>query len=93
MEEFQYGIPRYIRPNKVHQEILLNGEPIGFLSTYSANVFDIIHERYFIPDVDFGMENGRWIEFKEFTSYDDAFRYASENYEEVVRLYRDGDWD
>lgn len=34
-----------------------------------------------------------WIDFKVFDNYDEAFRYASQNFDELVYLFEYGDYD
>lgn len=42
-----------------------------------------------------GLLDGKkgWIDFKVFTNYDEAFRYASQNFEELAYLFEYGDYD
>lgn len=90
MKEFLYSEPYYLAPNHTHQKIFLDGNEIGYLSTFSANFLDEIHETWYLPE---GFEDENWIAFKQFSDYNEALNYAVENYDKLVYLVANGDWD
>lgn len=92
-KEITYGDAFFLAPNRAQQEMMLNGHQVGFLSTYSANFLDDIHETWFVPDVEVGLEDGKWIEFRKFRDFCDMLEYLNNNLNEVAFLYEHGDWD
>lgn len=102
VSEFEYGETEDLGQGRHRQIIYLNGKEIGFLVTREKNFMVPLEEVYVLPDVDQGMSEPTdslrdgaegWIEFKRFTDYDEALRYATENFDEIAHLFEFGDWD
>lgn len=100
--EFEYGETEDLGQGRHRQIIYLNGKEIGFLITREKNFMVPLEEVYVLPDVEEGMSEPTeglrdgaegWIEFKTFEDYDEAFRYATENFGEIAHLFEFGDWD
>ena len=103
MNEFSYSDSVDLGKGRHRQIILYKGKEIGYLVSIEKNWFAPIEERYLLPDVEYGLQDtdssslldGKkgWIEFKLFTSYEDAFDYATQNLEELEYLFEIGDYD
>lgn len=103
MDEFSYGDSQDLGKGKHRQPIIYRGKEIGYLVSVDKNWLAPIEENYLLPDVEYGMQpsegggllDGKkgWIAFKGFTTYDEAFRYASQNFDELVYLFEYGDYD
>lgn len=100
-DEFSYGDSEDLGRGRHRQTIIYNGKEIGYLLTIEKNVLTPLKEKYILPDIEYGMESSDivldgkkgWIEFKVFDDYDEAFRYASQNFEELAYLFEYGDYD
>ena len=100
-DEFTYSDSDDLGNGRHRQTIIYNGKEIGYLLTIEKNWFAPLEELYLLPDVEYGLQAGEhmrdgakgWIDFKRFTNYDEAFAYASQNFEEVAYLFENGDYD
>lgn len=102
VNEFEFGEHEDLGRGRHRQVILFNGKEIGFLLTIETSPLAPLKEVYVIPDVDEGMSEPTdslrdgakgWIEFKRFTNYDEALKYATDNFEDISYLFEFGDWD
>ena len=102
VDEFSYGDSEDLGKGKHRQTIIYNGKEIGYLLSIDKNWLAPIEEKYILPDVDYGMDeptegmlDGKkgWIDFKVFDNYDEAFNYASQNFEQLAYLFEYGDYD
>lgn len=103
VDEFSYGDSDDLGKGRHRQTIIYNGKEIGYLLSIEKNRLAPIEEKYILPDIEYGMQpsNGGglldgkkgWIDFKVFTNYDEAFRYASQNFEKLAYLFEYGDYD
>lgn len=99
--EFSYSDSQDLGKGRHRQTIIYNGKEIGYLVSIEKNWLSPIEERYILPDIEYGLQAGEhmrggakgWIDFKVFTDYDEAFRYASQNFEELAYLFEYGDYD
>lgn len=102
-DEFSFDDSQDLGKGRHRQIIIYRGKEIGYLLYIDKNWLAPVEEIYLLPDVEYGMEpsegggllNGKkgWIDFKRFKNYDEAFRYASQNFEELVYLFEYGDYD
>lgn len=100
-DEFTYSESDDLGKGRHRQTIIYNGKEIGYLLTIEKNWLAPLEERYVLPDVEYGLQAGEhmldgkkgWIEFKVFKDYDEAFAYASQNFEELAYLFENGDYD
>lgn len=102
-DEFSYGDSEDLGRGRHRQTIIYNGKEIGYLLTIEKNVLTPLKEKYILPDIEYGMKSSDsrivldgkkgWIDFKVFDDYDEAFRYASQNFEELAYLFEYGDYD
>ena len=90
--EFSYSDSMDLGSGKHRQTIIYNGKEIGYLFLKEKNQFAPIEELYLLPDIEYGLQDG-WIDFKRFTDYNEAFEYASQNFEELAYLFENGDAD
>jgi hypothetical protein len=103
MNEFNYSESVDLGKGRHRQIILYKGKEIGYLVSIEKNWLAPIEERYLLPDVEYGLQDTDssslldgtkgWIDFKLFTSYEDAFDYATQNLEELEYLFEVGDYD
>jgi len=91
-DEFCYSDSYDLGRGRCRQSIIYRGKEIGYLLSIERNWLSPIEEIYLVPDVEYGLQDG-WIEFKRFTDYDDAFAYVSQNFDEIVYLFENGDYD
>lgn len=101
--EFIYTESENLGKGRHRQTIIYNGREIGYLLTIEKNWFAPLEEKYILPDIEYGMQpstggcllEGKkgWIDFKVFTSYEEAFKYASKNLENLSYLFEYGDYD
>lgn len=92
--EFTFSDTKEIGPGKHQQQVFYNGEFVGFLSTRERNPLAPIEEYYHIPDVDYGIDNNGFIDFKIFKDKEEeALSYTRENFNKIVYLIKNGDWD
>ena len=101
--EFSYGDSQDLGKGKHRQPIIYRGKEIGYLVSVDKNWLAPVEETYILPDVEYGMHpsegggllDGKkgWIEFKRFKTYDEAFRYASQHFDELAYLFEYGDYD
>lgn len=101
--EFTYSDSYDLGNGRHRQTIIYNGKEIGYLFIIEKNWFAPLEELYLLPDVEYGLQadeggymlDGKkgWIDFKRFKDYDEAFAYASQNFEELVYLFENGDSD
>ena len=101
--EFSYGDSQDLGKGKHRQPIIYRGKEIGYLVSVDKNWLAPVEETYILPDVEYGMKpsdgdgllDGKkgWIDFKLFKTYDEAFRYASKNFDELAYLFEYGDYD
>lgn len=100
-DEFTYSDSYDSGKGRHRQTIIYKGKEIGYLVTIEKNWFAPLEELYLLPDVEYGLQPGEymrggakgWIDFKRFKDYDEAFAYASQNFEEVAYLFENGDYD
>ena len=102
-DEFSYGDSQDLGKGRHRQTIIYRGKEIGYLLYVEKNWLAPVEENYILPDVEYGMQpsegggllDGKkgWIDFKVFKNYDEAFRYASQNFEELAYLFEYGDYD
>ena len=102
-DEFSFDDSQDLGKGRHRQTIIYQGKEIGYLLYIDKNWLAPVEEIYLLPDVEYGMEpsegggllDGKkgWIDFKRFKNYDEAFRYASQNFEELVYLFEYGDYD
>jgi hypothetical protein len=102
-DEFSFDDSQDLGKGRHRQTIIYRGKEIGYLLYIDKNWLAPVEEIYLLPDVEYGMEpsegggllDGKkgWIDFKRFKNYDEAFRYASQNFEELVYLFEYGDYD
>ena len=102
-DEFNYSDSEDLGKGRHRQTIIYNGKEIGYLVCIEKNWLAPLEERYVLPDIEYGMQSSDggglldgkkgWIDFKVFTNYDEAFRYASQNFEELAYLFEYGDYD
>ena len=94
--EFTYGESVRLDQNKYVQAVVFDGKQVGFrISDY------IGFQRYEIPDVEIEPEYGEgllpgkigWIEFKPFDNSESAMEYVRANFERVVYLMENCDFD
>ena len=90
--EFSYSNYIDLGRGKYRETIIYNGKEIGFLFSKEKNTFAPIEELYLLPDIEYGLQDG-WMDFKRFTDYDEAFEYASQNFEEIAYIFENGDAD
>jgi hypothetical protein len=101
--EFSYSDSEDLGKGRHRQTIIYNGKEIGYLLYVEKNWLAPVEENYILPDIEYGMQPGNggglldgkkgWIDFKVFKNYDEAFRYASQNFEELAYLFEYGDYD
>lgn len=100
--EFEYGDSQDLGKGRHRQVIIFNGHEIGYLLTIEKNLLAPLEEVYLLPDVEYGISeptdgllDGKkgWIDFKRFTTYDEAFSYARQNEEQLAYMFEYGDWD
>lgn len=93
-DEFMYSDEAPMSGRGRHrQTIIYKGQEVGYLVTKEkGNPFSMIEEIYMLPDVDYGIRDG-WIDFVRFADYDEALSYARANFDELVRLFSEGDYD
>lgn len=101
-DEFTYSDSDDLGNGRHRQTIIYRGKEIGYLVTIEKNLLAPLEEIYLLPYIDYGMQPGGealrggakgWIDFKRFTNYDEAFVYVSQNFEEIVYLFENGDFD
>lgn len=102
-DEFTYSDSYDSGKGRHRQIIIYRGKEIGYLVTIDKNWFAPVQELYLLPDVEYGLQadeggnmlDGKkgWIDFKRFKDYDEAFAYASQNFEEIAYLFENGDSD
>lgn len=102
-DEFSFDDSQDLGKGRHRQTIIYRGKEIGYLLYIDKDWLAPVEEIYLLPDVEYGMEpsegggllDGKkgWIDFKRFKNYDEAFRYASQNFEELVYLFEYGDYD
>lgn len=102
-DEFSFDDSQDLGKGRHRQTIIYRGKEIGYLLYIDKNWLAPVEEIYLLPDVEYGMQpsegggllDGKkgWIDFKRFKNYDEAFRYASQNFEELVYLFEYGDYD
>lgn len=100
-DEFTYSDSYDSGKGRHRQTIIYRGKEIGYLVTIEKNWFAPVEELYLLPDVEYGLQPGEymrggakgWIYFKRFKDYDEAFAYASQNFEELAYLFENGDFD
>ena len=102
-DEFSFDDSQDLGKGRHRQTIIYRGKEIGYLLYIDKNWLAPVEEIYLLPDVEYGMEpsegggllDGKkgWIDFKRFKNYDEAFRYASQNFEELAYLFEYGDYD
>jgi len=91
--EFTFSDSVDLGRGRHRQTIFYNGKEIGYLVSIEKNWLSPIEEKYLLPDVEYGMDSSGWIKFKVFKTYDEAFRYASQNFKEIAYLFEYGDCD
>jgi len=92
--DFTFGETRLANPGQGIQEIRYRGKPIGFLSSRDRNPLSPVDEYYHIPDVEKGMSDDGWIDFKIFKNdYEGALQYVKDNFDEIVYLFKNGKMD
>lgn len=102
-DEFGFDDSQDLGKGRHRQTIIYRGKEIGYLLYIDKNWLAPVEEIYLLPDIEYGMQpsegggllDGKkgWIDFKRFKNYDEAFRYASQNFEELVYLFEYGDYD
>lgn len=102
-DEFSYSDSEDLGRGRHRQTIIYKGKEIGYLLSIEKNPLAPIEEKYILPDIEYGMQpsegggllDGKkgWIDFKVFGNYDEAFRYASQNFKELAYLFEYGDYD
>ena len=103
-EEFEFYDSVDLGNGRHRQTIKYCGNEIGYLIMKEYNWLVPIEEIYILPDIDYGLEkpidpNGLlegklgWIDFKRFKTYEDAFEYANQHYDELIYLFKNGDFD
>lgn len=102
-EEFSFDDSIDTGRGRHRQTIIYRGKEIGYLVSIEKNWLSPIEEIYLLPDVEYGMQpneggnllDGKkgWIDFKRFKDYDEAFEYASQNFDKIVYLFEYGDYD
>lgn len=103
VDEFSYSDSEDLGRGRHRQTIIYKGKEIGYLLSIEKNTLAPIEEKYILPDVEYGMQpsdgggllDGKkgWIDFKVFSNYDEALRYASQNFKELAYLFEYGDYD
>lgn len=92
--EFTFSDSKEMKPGLHQQRVFYNGELVGFLSTREKNPLAPLEEYYHIPDVNKGIDDQGFIDFKVFKDNDEAaLAYTKENFEQIVYLIKNGDWD
>lgn len=92
--EFTFSDSKEMKPGLHQQRVFYMNELVGFLSTRERNPLAPLEEYYHIPDVDYGIDNNGFIDFKIFKDDDEAaLAYTKENFEQIVYLIKNGDWD
>lgn len=101
-KEFNYSDSVNLGNGRHRQEIIFNSKEIGYLLTIEKNWLAPLEEIYLLPDVEVGMSEptgglleGKkgWIDFKRFTDYDTALKYANDNFDNIAYLFEFGDYD
>lgn len=93
-EEFTFGDSKEMKPGIHQQQIFYNNELVGFLNTREKNPLAPLEEYYHIPDVNKGIDDQGFIDFKIFKDNDEAaLAYTKENFEQIVYLIKNGNWD
>lgn len=100
-DEFDFSVSYDLGKGRHRQEVFYKGKGVGFLITREINLFTPLVETYYIPDVEYGMQESNatlpgkngWIEFKRFNNDVEALTYVKNNFEDIVFLYANGDWD
>ena len=103
VDEFTYSDSDDLGRGRHRQAIIYKGKEIGYLLSIEKNPLAPIEEKYILPDIEYGMQpsdgggllDGKkgWIDFKVFSEYDEALRYASQNFKELAYLFEYGDYD
>lgn len=92
--EFTFSDSKEMKPGLHQQRVFYMNELVGFLSTRERNPLAPLEEYYHIPDVDYGIDNNGFIDFKIFKDDDEAaLAYTKENFKQIVYLIKNGDWD
>lgn len=91
--ELKFGESKQIRLGTHRQEVYYNNFFVGFLYTRERNILSQLDEWFCIPDVDKGLEDGRWVVLRHFTDYDEVLRYVQDNFAQIVNIVNNGDWD
>ena len=93
-DEFTFSDSKDMKPGLHQQQVFYNGEFVGFLNTRERNPLAPLEEYYHIPDVDYGIDNNGFIDFKIFKDKEEeALSYTRENFDKIVYLIKNGDWD
>jgi len=93
-EEFTFGDSKEMKPGIHQQQIFYNNELVGFLNTREKNPLAPLEEYYHIPDVDAGIDEQGFIDFKIFKDDDEsALAYTKANFDQIVYLIKNADWD
>lgn len=92
--EFTFSDTKEIKPGLHQQQIFYMGEFVGFLHTRERNPLAPLEEYYHIPDVNYGIDNNGFIDFKIFKDDDNgALEYTRRNFDKIVELINKGNWD
>lgn len=93
-DDFTYGDSIETKPGRHRQTIFYNGEQVGYLVTRERNPLAGLEEYYHIPDVEKGLSQEGWFDFKTFKDdYEGALDYVKANFDEIVYLIQNGDTD
>lgn len=91
--ELRFSESRQIRLGTYRQAVCYDGFFVGFLYTREKNILTPLEEWFSIPDVDKGLEDGRWVVLRHFTDYNKALQYVQDNFAQIVNIISNGDWD
>ena len=101
-KDFTFSDHVQTSPHRHRQVINYKGKEIGYLVTVERSLLAPLVETYLIPDVEVGLSEPTegllegcegWIEFKAFADYDEALKYAEDNFKDVSYLFEVGDYD
>lgn len=82
-----------ISENKSLQIIIFEGCEVGFLSSRIKNYFAGVEETFLIPNVNYGIDGNGFGDLKPFYSLSDAVCYIKNNFNEVVKIFNNADFD
>lgn len=92
-KELEYGEAVYIGGNQHTQPVYYKGEYVGqvYTETPFSAFKDVIEEHRF-PDIEKD-DSQDFTDWKSFRDYDEAFKYVKRNFEKLVEIAQNANWD